>query len=157
MNIRPGQLYDHGALEDIQFRASTVSPRYRDAILRHPDAVCLDTHLLTGRRVRVAEAGGFAVGFSVLLPPVAGIAELDGLFVDPPCWRQSIGSALMLDAMAMARAERALAIEVTANLLAQDFYAKLGFTRLAEVQTRFDKAWRMSRSLRGNSDRLSRS
>ncbi len=85
----------------------------------------------------------FIVGFSLLLAPVAGIAELDGLFVDPDHWHQGIGKALMLDAVTLARAENALAVEVTANPRAEGFYAKLGFIRIGRTETRFGSASRM--------------
>jgi GNAT superfamily N-acetyltransferase len=147
MNIRRGRPQDRSALENIQLRASTARPEYRDEILRHPDAISVASSLLSDGRVRVAETGALLVGFSVLLRPQAGVAELDGLFVDPPYWRQGIGSDLLLDAVAMARAEHALMIEVIANPLAQGFYMRLGFIALREVQTRFGKAWRMSLSL----------
>jgi len=83
------------------------------------------------------------IGFSVLLAPGGDIAELDGLFVDPPWWRRGAGTALLFDAIQCARAEQAARIEVTANPAAVDFYAKHGFVRTGEVQTRFGQAPRM--------------
>lgn len=82
MELRCGDPNDRKALEEIQRRASTAMPEYRDAILRHPESVELASGLFNKGGVRVAEVGSIAVGFSVLLPPAAWVAELDGLFVD---------------------------------------------------------------------------
>lgn len=147
VRIRYGVPNDREALEAIQHRASTALPEYRDAILRHPDAIEVPLLLLGGNRVKVAETRSIPVGFSVLLAPAEGIAELDGLFVDPAYWGQGIGWALMLDAVSLAAAENADAIEVTANPRAEGFYAKFGFTRLGQTTTRFGPAMRMTYSL----------
>jgi GNAT superfamily N-acetyltransferase len=143
ITIRLGDPNERGVLENLQFRASTESPVYRDAILQHPDSISLASELLREGRVRVAQAEGTPIGFSVLLAPVRGICELDGLFVDPPWWRRGIGKALMVDAFRIARGDGALSIEVTANPLALRFYEKLGFSHLEETQTRFGPAQRM--------------
>jgi GNAT superfamily N-acetyltransferase len=149
MRIRPGTPNERAAVESLQFRASTELPAYRDAILQHPDSIGLASELLTEGRVRVAETKDSLIGFSVLLAPIADTMELDGLFVDPSWWRRGVGTALMLDAFCVARAEEAARIEVTANILATGFYEKLGFSRLHETHTRFGPAQRM-RYLIGN-------
>jgi GNAT superfamily N-acetyltransferase len=143
MRIRPGRPNERAALESLQFRASIELPAYHDAILRHPDSISLASELLNEGRVRVAETKDPLIGFSVLLAPIADTVELDGLFVDPSWWRRGVGTALMLDAFCVARAEDAARIEVTANILATGFYEKLGFSHLYETQTRFGPAQRM--------------
>jgi GNAT superfamily N-acetyltransferase len=149
ITIRLGNPNERGVLERLQFRASTESPVYREAILQHPDSISLASQLLTEGRVRVAQAEDTPIGFSVLLAPVRGVCELDGLFVDPPWWRRGVGTALMFDAIRIARAQGAFSIDVTANPLALRFYEKLGFSHLEETQTRFGPAQRM-RYLLGN-------
>lgn len=138
---------ERAALVALQFRASTAVEAYREAILAHPDAIDLPFDRLREGRVRVAEVGNAPVGFSVLLAPADGIAELDGLFVDPPYWLRGIGKALLHDAVRRARAEGAVALEVTANPTALEFYLKFGFEDLREEATRFGPARRMSFSL----------
>ncbi|MGC1379662.1 MAG: GNAT family N-acetyltransferase [Candidatus Baltobacteraceae bacterium] len=143
LDIRFGSPDERAALEDLQRQASLVWPDYRDALLTHPDAIHLPPAQLDERRVRVAESDLEVVGFSVVLLPVARIAEVDGLFVKPSCWGRGIGRALMVDAMAIARAEGALALEVTANPRAEGFYTKCGFIRTGSASTRFGPALRM--------------
>ena len=143
MQIRFGFPDDRFILEDIRRQASLVWPDYRDAILTHPDSIHLPPVQLVEHRVRVAETALESVGFSVILSPVARIAEVDGLFVKPGHWGRGIGRALMADAVAIARAEDALALEVTANPLAEEFYVKYGFIRTGNASTRFGPASRM--------------
>jgi GNAT superfamily N-acetyltransferase len=146
-NIRYGRSSERKALENLQFRASTAWPEYREQILQHPDCIELPPNLLAERRVRVAETDGTPVGFSVLLAPSDRISELDGLFVEPARWHDGIGSELLRDAVEIAGAESSVAIEVTANPLARGFYEKLGFSHIGETETRFGPALRMRRSL----------
>jgi GNAT superfamily N-acetyltransferase len=147
MRIRTGRPDERGMLEALQLRASIESPVYRNAMLQHPDSIYLASELLVEGRVRVAEENDSLIGFCVLLAPVEGAAELDGLFVDPRSWRRGVGAALMRDAFLVARAEKALRVEVTANPLATGFYEKLGFTHLHETPTRFGPGVRMSYQL----------
>jgi GNAT superfamily N-acetyltransferase len=79
--------------------------------------------------------GGFAA--------VVG-GELDGLFVEPELWRRGVGAALVDEATLVAR-RKGLALTVTANPSAREFYAKCGFSLESEAQTRFGPALRMSR------------
>lgn len=143
ITLRYGNPSERIALKSLQLRASIVWPEYRDLILQHPDSIELPSAQLVERRVRIAEKDGTPVGFSVLLEPNDRIAELDGLFVEPAHWHHGIGTALMRDAERIARAENAVAIEVTANPLAREFYERFGFTHLGETQTRFGPALRM--------------
>jgi ribosomal protein S18 acetylase RimI-like enzyme len=147
MDIRYGRPNDRKTLENLQLRSSTVWPEYREQILQHPDSIDVPPNLLSERRVRVAERNEMPVGFAVVLAPNDRISELDGLFVDPAHWRQGIATALMRDAVELARAEDAIAIEVTANPLAREFYDKFGFTQIGEASTRFGPALRMRYSL----------
>jgi GNAT superfamily N-acetyltransferase len=148
--IRYGRPSERKALENLQLRASTVWPEYRRQILQHPDSIDLPPNLLAERRVRVAQTEETPVGFSVLLAPNDRVSELDGLFVEPAQWHHGIGTALLRDAAEFARAEDAVAIEVTANPLAREFYEKFGFTHIGETSTRFGPALRMRYSLRVN-------
>jgi GNAT superfamily N-acetyltransferase len=143
IHIRLGYPNDRFTLEDIQRQASLVWPEYRNAILKHPDSIHLPPVQLDEHRVRVAETALETVGFAVILFPAAQIAEVDGLFVKPDHWGRGIGRALMADAVAIARGEDALALEVTANPLAEKFYTKCGFIHTGHALTRFGPALRM--------------
>jgi GNAT superfamily N-acetyltransferase len=116
IEIRFGHLPDRGILEGILQRASLAWEEHRVSLLAHPDLMVLPVAHIEQRRVRVAEIMREPVGFSVLLAPSHGIAELDGLFVEPSRWRTGIGGVLMTDAVNLARSENAGAIEVTANM-----------------------------------------
>jgi GNAT superfamily N-acetyltransferase len=128
----------------MQRRASLALGEYRDALLANPESIELPAVQLEERRVRVAELDSQVVGFSVLLQPVAGICEIDGMFVEPAHWRLGIGRALLADATNLAIKENARAIEVTANQHAKAFYLKFGFNQTGSVQTRFGPAARMT-------------
>ena len=127
------------ALEDIQRRASLANENDRPHLEAHPDAIHLPPHQLANGQVLVAEIDGRVVGFAAI---VAG--ELDGLFVEPPLWRRGIGSVLLEAATHEAR-KHGLALTVTANPHALNFYRRCGFSEEGVVETRFGTGIRMSR------------
>ena len=143
MKIRYGLVEERHALEELQRRASLVWEEYREQLLAHPDAIELPNAYLRDERVRVAEDNGAILGFSCVLQGEPGIAELDGLFVEPDHWRHGIGRRLLEDAFALARAEGIHAIEVTANPRSEEFYRRLGFAAIGRADTRFGPANRM--------------
>lgn len=135
---------ERAALEALQRRASMHDPMYREQLAAHPDAIKLPESQIADGLVRVAEQRARVVGFSVLLAPVAGTSELDGLFVEPDRMRNGIGRRLIADACAIARARAATRIDVIANPQALAFYDSVGFVQVGEAQTRFGPAARMS-------------
>jgi GNAT superfamily N-acetyltransferase len=145
VTIRYAEPAERGLLEDLQREASLQSPGYREALLKHPDAICLPAEQIADRRVRVAWAAGERVGFAVVLRPHEGVAELDGLFVKPAFWGRAIGRRLIADVVRMAIAEGAGALDVTANPEALGFYLQCGFARTGSAPTRFGPALRMRR------------
>ena len=140
-------LQERNALEDLQRRASLVWEDYREALLANPDAIHLPAAQIEAGRTFVAELRGAVVGFSVVLRRQDGEAELDGLFVEPSQWKQGIGSRLVQDAARFAATEGATVLRVVANPLALGFYAKCGFQRIGEEQTRFGIAFTMRKIL----------
>ena len=120
----------------------------RAALLAHPDAIDLPLEQITDGRTIVAERDGRIAGFAVVLKRADGEADLDGLFVEPPLWRQGIGRALVESVAAMAIAEGASGLFVIANSRALDFYRACGFVAVGEVPTRFRPALQMRRALR---------
>ena len=130
------------ALEDLQRRASTHDPLYREQLAANADAIELPAAQIAAGQVRVAERDGGVVGFAVLIG-----TELDGLFVEPSAMRSGIGRALVEDAKARARGRGSSRIQVTANPQAIDFYEAVGFITTGQAQTRFGPAPVMSLSL----------
>jgi GNAT superfamily N-acetyltransferase len=136
----------------LQRRASFGWEENRAALLAHPEVIELPLTQLEEHRVRVAEVAGKPTGFSVVLPLTAGIWDLDGLFVEPTRWRMGIGRALMTDAIALARLQKARVIEVTAHPRSEGFYARFGFIRLGRAQTQFGHAIQMRCVVTNGSD-----
>lgn len=97
-------------------------------------------------RTRVATQENRIVGFATLEFADAA-AELEHLFVDPDSMRQGVASALIRDAVQVARAHGVRRLEVTANPHALTFYAQVGFRDDGPTTTRFGPARRMHRSL----------
>jgi len=144
--IRFGRPEERARLEEIQRRASLMWEEYRPYLLANPEAIELPLAQLREGRVRVAELDGRMAGFAALLPK-DGFCELDGLFVEPDLWGRGVGRALLADALAIARADRAAAIETVANPRAEGFYYRLGFTVSGQAQTQFGPANRMTLSV----------
>jgi GNAT superfamily N-acetyltransferase len=137
VSVRLARLDERQALEALQWRASLVWDEYRAALLAHPDAIELpDFHLSDGHTL-LAERAGNTLGFAVVLPREDGEAQLDGLFVDPPVWRNGIGSLLVRESGILATGRGARALHVIANPLARGFYASCGFVLTGEESTQF--------------------
>jgi GNAT superfamily N-acetyltransferase len=139
LTIRLARPEEREELEELQRRASLELPDYREQLLANPDAMHLPPVQIANGQVLVAELDGRVGGFAAV---VGG--ELDGLFVEPELWRQGVGAALVDEATLVAR-RKGLALTVTANPSAREFYAKCGFSLESEAQTRFGPAFRMSR------------
>jgi GNAT superfamily N-acetyltransferase len=137
ISVRLARLEERQALEALQWRASLALEEYRDALLAHPDAIELpDFHLSDGHTL-LDEWAGNTLGFAVVLPREDGEAQLDGLFVDPPAWRNGSGSLLVRESGILALGRGARALHVIANQLARGFYDSCGFVLMAEESTQF--------------------
>jgi GNAT superfamily N-acetyltransferase len=141
--FRTALLRERAALEALQRRASLVWEEYRASLLEHPDAIEIPDAQLADGRCRVAETDGKVIGFTVVLPASPGAVELDGLFVEPDFWGGGVGRLLIADATRIARDEGAIAMEVTANPRALEFYKKVGFVIIGQASTRFGAGVRM--------------
>jgi GNAT superfamily N-acetyltransferase len=135
--IRLARCDEQKALENLQRRASLMWEEYREAILAHPDAIELPLEQIEAGCAYVAELGGKAVGFFVILRRSDGEVDLDGLFVDPAMWKMGIGRLLVVEAGRVAASEGAGLLCVVANPRAQGFYAACDFELAGEEQTRF--------------------
>src|SRR5437762_9029164 len=127
------------ALEELQRRASLANEHDRPHLEANPDAIHLPPAQIANGQVFVAEVEGRVAGFAAV---VGG--ELDGLFVEPDLWRRGVGAALIEEATHRARL-RGLALTVTANPHALDFYRRCGFSEEGTIATRFGPGIRMSR------------
>ncbi|MBN9588208.1 MAG: hypothetical protein BGN85_00895 [Alphaproteobacteria bacterium 64-11] len=143
MIIREGRTEERHALEELQRRASLEYAEYRRQLLENPDVIELPRAHLAGGHVRVAEAHGRALGFSVVLPRGPALFELDGLFVEPEHWRRGIGRALIADACARLKKLAGARLQTVANPLAEGFYERLGFRPAGMADTLFGPARRM--------------
>jgi GNAT superfamily N-acetyltransferase len=143
MRIRLARADERAALEALQRRASLALEDYRLPLEAHPDAIRLPAEQIALGEALVAEDEGGVTGFAVVVD-ADDRAELDGLFVEPARWREGIGTALVMEAVHIAR-ERGLSLTVIANPTARDFYEKCGFAVEGEEQTRFGPGIRMSR------------
>jgi GNAT superfamily N-acetyltransferase len=129
---------DMGALRDLFRRSSLSNEGDRASLMAHPEALVFSGLAVDEDRTRVAVVDGRIVGFATLL----GL-ELDDLFVDPDWMRRGIGRALVLDAVAVARAQGLGRIEVTANDHALGFYENAGFVLDGTVELPFGRGSRM--------------
>ncbi len=146
--IRDAVLEELPALEALQRRASMVWEEYRDQLAANPDAIVIPRADIVEHRTRVAWGAGRRIGFSVVLAPRGGVCELDGLFIEPDCWRRGAGRALIDDVVGNAIRSRTSSLAVTANPRAVSFYEALGFRGTGTVATRFGPGLRMRRELR---------
>lgn len=141
--IRLARSEEREELEALQWRASLANERDRPHLEGHPDAIHLPAEQIERGQVFVAECDGRTVGFSAVLEEEDHL-ELDGLFVEPDCWRQGFGAALVDVAVHEAR-RRGFSPMVVANPAALGFYEKCGFALEGETETRFGPGLRMSR------------
>lgn len=150
----------------------TVCPDCRTARARRPTAARVDRlgrlprcdsgpsrrnrtppwQILEGR-VCIPERDGKIIGFSVVLAREDGDAELDGLFVDPPAWRNGIGTLLVRETERRAALQGARAMHVVANPRAEKFYLACGFAVSGEAKTRFGVARTMEKKMTGTRGR----
>ena len=69
------------------------------------------------------EDEGTVQGFAAILPREDRDTELDGLFIEPSAWRRGIGQLLVEHCKKIARASESVALHVTANPHAEQFFA----------------------------------
>ena len=144
-DAEPGEAVEIASLHR---RASYVWPRDRVLLEAHPELLQPQHEAIAQGRVRVAvDPRGRLLGFSTVLPPAAGVVELDSLFVEPDAMGVGVGRALVEDAAARAAALGAHAGDVTANDNAVGFYERAGFRITGEAGTRFGPAPRMRRNV----------
>ncbi len=137
ITVRRAIASEREALEALQWRASLNNPNDRASLLANPDAIELPLQQILDGQVHVAERAGRIKGFSALVPRQDGNVELDALFVEPECWRQGIGRALVKHGAEVAASTGAKHLHVIGNPHAEHFYTACGFQLLGAHETRF--------------------
>lgn len=145
--IRPAEVSEREMLESLQRRASLANEDHRATLLAHLDAIKLPAEHLTEGCTLVAERAGNILGFSVILARDDGEAELDGLFVEPHAWRSSIGTLLIAESSRVAALKGATWLWVVCGKITTGFYAKCGFEKVGESDTRFEMAVSMRKRI----------
>lgn len=147
--IRLARISERGLLEALQRRASLSNSADRDALLTNPDSINLPLQQISDGRVFVAERNGAIAGFSVAIPREDGDFELDGLFVDPDCWRQGVGRQLVGHGASVATSAGARYLHVVGNPHAEHFYRACGFEVIGTQRTLFGIGLLMKMPCRG--------
>ena len=114
---------------------ATAQAGYDEAFIdRVMPALTVTMPLITGGYVRVAEdEAGEAVGVVTVTPTaVLGIAQLYGIFVDPPFWKRGVGRLLFEAAVGRAKELKAGALMIHAEPSAEGFYKRMGAIRIGE-------------------------
>jgi GNAT superfamily N-acetyltransferase len=143
VEIRDGEPADVAQLEGLQLRASLVWEEYREQLTAHPGAVAVPSDAVSEGRVRVALCATKIAGFSLVMPLLGSLCELDGLFVDPPFMRRGVGRALLADVVTRARTKSATRLVLVANPHVVGFYEAAGFSKVGVTRTQFGAAPRM--------------
>lgn len=145
--IRSATPPEHLFLQDLQRRASLENPADREVLLANPHAMDLPVQQIIDGQVFVAEREGRIRGFCTILRRDDGVIELDALFVEPDCWRQGIGRAMVDYCASSARSLGARYLHVVGNPHAGHFYAACGFVTVGTVPTQFGVGLLMNRPL----------
>lgn len=148
IRIRLAVREEREALEALQRRASLNNPGDREALLANPDMVQLPLQQIAEGRVYVAEEAAIIRGYAALAPGPDRDLELDALFVEPQCWRQGIGRALVEHCARVAAEAGARHLHVVGNPHAEDFYFACGFELYGMRAVRFGTGLLMKRTLR---------
>jgi N-acetylglutamate synthase-like GNAT family acetyltransferase len=145
--MRAARPEEREVLEELQRRASLANPGDREALLANPDAIMLPARQIANGLVCVAEIEGVLTGFAALEPRADGDVELDGLFVEPGCWKRGVGKDLVEHCCVVGRQLGAHALHVVGNPHALGFYRKCGFEPVGHRTTRFGTGVVMRRPL----------
>ena len=147
VSVRQAHPQERRALEDLQHRASLANPGDHAFLLANPDVSHIPPEQIEQGLVFVAEADGAVVGLIALKKHDAPDMALEGLFVEPSCWRQGIGQTLVSHAVDLCRARGARKIVVFANTHAVEFYRTVSFEPTGSMAVDFSTAVVMVRKL----------
>lgn len=117
-----------------------------DLLSQHPELTVLEPPA-GDDVVLVAEVSGRLVGFATAKALGDDAFTVTDLFVDPDYMRSGFGRALIDAVVATATRSGRTRIEVEANRHAAQFYGRLGFVAVQEVQLELGTALRIVMSL----------
>ena len=143
ITLRAAELDESESLIALQRRASLANAGDRQILEKHPDIIGIPIEQFKTKAVTVAAWHDQIVGFSIVLQRDDGDAQLDGLFVDPPYWRQGIGRLLLKYALEHTPQSGATKLHVLANPHALAFYQSTGFLQTGIEQTEFGPGYLM--------------
>lgn len=147
LRIRTALLHERPFLIELQRRASLANPGDRQVLQANPELIDTPVALFAVGNALVAERDGVVLGFATLIFREDGDAELDGLFVEPPHWRQGVGRALVEAIAARACSLGAKTLYVIGNRHAKEFYVRAGFRLDGVIETQFGKNLLMERAV----------
>ncbi|MFL5942534.1 MAG: GNAT family N-acetyltransferase [Gaiellaceae bacterium] len=122
ITVRAARAADEERIRRLTFEAKAHWGYDRGLVRRWAEGLTFDSD----RERWVAEADGAILGWAALVPPAAGIAVLDDLWVDPAAIGQGLGSRLFRVAADRARELGAERLEWGAEPNAVGFYEKVG-------------------------------
>jgi GNAT superfamily N-acetyltransferase len=114
---------------------ATIHAGHDEAFIdRAVPALTITVPAITGGSVQVAEdkAGRVAGVVWVMPSPLPSIAQLHGIFVDPPFWRQGVGRVLFEAAVTRAEQLNAGALVISAEPSAEGFYKRMGAIKIGQ-------------------------
>lgn len=136
LHLRAAHASDLALLGQLKLRASLAWGEHTERLRQLPDIDHVPHTALP--QLIVAERQQRLVGFaSVELRPALSQAQLDDLFVEPDCWHQGIGAALLRAAEEHAHRLGATELQLVANPKAQQFYTKQGYLFRTNIRTDF--------------------
>lgn len=146
IHLREARQADLADLGDLKFRSSVAWGDFVEELQNLPEARHVSQEHLP--HIIVAELDGTIAGFVTTLPgDDASQAELEDLFVAPSFWRKGVGAELLRAAEARVAALGAVRMHVIANERARLFYVAAGYHLIGMVQTNFDSAPELCKSL----------
>jgi len=133
LSLRPARVEDAAELSRISLGAKAALGYGPELIERWRAELSIDASIIHDHLVWVAcrDDDSIAGFFSLIM--AGGGAHLDHLWVAPACRGLGIGSLLMDKAWTLAIEHRAGAVSVDAEPLAEAFYQRQGFHRIAVV------------------------
>jgi GNAT superfamily N-acetyltransferase len=126
VRIRAAEPADCEELREITIASKAFWGYPGEPMQEWTDCLLTSAELLDATETAVAEAGGRAVGWVQVVPPAAGVAVLDHLWVVPGSMRAGIGTRLFHWAAARAREQGATAMEWESDPNAVGFYRRMG-------------------------------
>ena len=133
--VRAARPADEGWLRELTFESKAHWGYDRDFVRGWANGLTFDID----QERWVAEEDGVIVAWAALVPPVAGVAVLDDLWVDPARIDHGLGSRLFRVAADRARELGSRRLEWGAEPNAVGFYEKLGGCKLRDHVTEWGR------------------